>query len=182
MIKHRDSHVDHGLTEAQLRYLLARFADREAFFLKTIELPEDLGTVPCGLYGPIMNDPPIRDEEVTSAQRGERAWASRLVDRPARPTRLCTVIAGPHEETCGECGGAGERISLEIPYGSTPITYACESCGGGFGRGKGSGVVRHACVLYTAFGGPAAPQEPGDPGCKDVGASTAFWREHALAK
>ncbi|MAG65408.1 MAG: hypothetical protein CMK74_05990 [Pseudomonadales bacterium] len=39
----------------------------------------------------------------------------------------------------------------------------------------------HACVLYTAFGGPSAPQEPGDPGCKDVSASKQFWAQHALA-
>jgi hypothetical protein len=37
------------------------------------------------------------------------------------------------------------------------------------------------CVLYTAFGGPLAPQEPGDPGCRDVAASTEFWSKHALA-
>lgn len=38
-----------------------------------------------------------------------------------------------------------------------------------------------ACVLYTAFGGPLAPQEPGDPSCKDVDVSRAFWSEHALS-
>ena len=38
----------------------------------------------------------------------------------------------------------------------------------------------HPCVLFTAYGGPAAPQEPDDPGCRDVEASRAFWREHAL--
>ena len=138
MIKHNDSHVDHGLTEGQLRYLLDRFADRNAFFLETIELPEQLGTVPCGLYGPIMSDPPIDESEIQHESRGTRAWTSRLVARPTRPTRMITVIAGPHEE--------------------------------------------HACILYTAFGGPASPQEPGDPGCKDPVASAAFWREHALAK
>lgn len=37
------------------------------------------------------------------------------------------------------------------------------------------------CVLFTAFGGPLAPQEPGDPGCKDPDASRAFWAEHALS-
>ncbi len=138
MIRHRDSHVDHDLTEAQLRHLLDRFADRGAFFLETVELPEDLGTVPCGLWGPVMGDPPIGEEQVSYQRRGNRAWASRLVERPTRPTRLVTVIAGPHD-------GA-------------------------------------PCVLYTAFGGPPAPQENGDPGCKDPAASAAFWREHALAK
>ena len=38
MIKTADSHVDHGLTEIQLRYLLDRFADRSSFFLETITL------------------------------------------------------------------------------------------------------------------------------------------------
>ena len=138
MIKHRDSHVDHNLTEEQLRYLLDRFADRNAFFLETIELPEPLGTIPCGLWGPIMGDSPIEETEVCHGQRGTRAWTSRIVERPTRPTRTITVIAGPHDG--------------------------------------------NACVLFTAFGGPAAPQEPGDPGCKDPSASTAFWRAHALAR
>lgn len=40
------------------------------------------------------------------------------------------------------------------------------------------------CVLYTAFGGPAAPREPFDPGLADGElreASRAFWAEHALS-
>jgi hypothetical protein len=36
------------------------------------------------------------------------------------------------------------------------------------------------CVLFTAYGGPPAPQEPDDPACRDLTASRAFWREHAL--
>ena len=138
MIKHAISHVDHGLTEDQLNFLLDRFADRKAFFIETIELPENLGTAPCGLYGPIMGDEPINEAEVVHEHRGNRAWTSRLVNRPTRPTRKVTVIAGPHEG--------------------------------------------HDCILWTAFGGPLALQEPGDPGCKDPAASATFWRDHALAK
>lgn len=138
MIKHRDSHVDHGLTEAQLRYLFERFAECDGFFLETITLPTELGTVPCALFGPLLGDPPIHEDEVVYARRGDRAWDSRLIDRPSRPQRQVTVIAGPHDG--------------------------------------------QPCVLYTAFGGPAAPQEPGDPGCKDPTASAAFWRDHALAR
>ena len=138
MIKHADTHIDHGLTEGQLSFLIERFADRQAFFIETITLPVDLGTVPCGLYGPLMGDPPIREDEVTRAPRGSREWPSRIVERPARQQRDVTVIAGPHDG--------------------------------------------HPCVLYTAFGGPASPQEPGDPGCKDPAASAAFWQEHALAR
>lgn len=39
-------------------------------------------------------------------------------------------------------------------------------------------------VLYTAYGGPAAPREPGDPDLvkeEDWKASKAFWSTHALA-
>jgi hypothetical protein len=118
MIRHADSHVDHDLTEEQLRYVLDCFATRDAFFIETITLPAELGTVPCGLYGPVMGDSTIREDEVTYARRGERAWGSRLVDLPPRQQHEVTVIAGPHDG--------------------------------------------HPCVLFTAFGGPLAPQEPGD--------------------
>jgi hypothetical protein len=39
------------------------------------------------------------------------------------------------------------------------------------------------CVLYTAFGGPAAPREPFDPAIEDEDfrVSMAFWRDHALS-
>lgn len=116
MKRHAESHLDHHLTDAQIAHVFERFADRAAFFIETIELPEELGTVPCGLYGPSMGDAPVLEAE--QAKRGARAWTSRLVDRPARPTRQLTVIGGPHD---------GEP-----------------------------------CILYTAFGGPSTPQEPGD--------------------
>lgn len=119
---HADSHLDHGLTARQLAHILLRFADRDAFFIETIELPEELGTVPCALYGPIMGDDPITDHRVVMAPRGTRAWPSRMLSHSSiyqpRPTRLLTVIGGPSD---------GDP-----------------------------------CVLYTAFGGPQAPQEPGD--------------------
>lgn len=131
-----ESHLDHGLTAAQIDYVFERFADRVGFFVGTCELPAELGTVPCGLHGPLMGDAPVTDAELTP--RAGRAWPSRLVDHPPRPTRLVTVIAGPHE---------GEP-----------------------------------CALYTAFGGPLAPQEPGDPNCRDVAASETFWAVHALSR
>ena len=40
------------------------------------------------------------------------------------------------------------------------------------------------CVLYTAYGGPAAPREPGDPTISSwhgILESRTFWAEHALA-
>lgn len=136
---HKDSHVDHGLTQAQVDYLLKFFANRDAFFIETVGLPLELGTVPCGLFGPIMGDSPVPESEVTYERRGERTWTSRMLEVAyPRTSRKVTVIAGPHD---------GEP-----------------------------------CVLFTAYGGPLAPQEPDDPGCRDVEASRAFWREHALIK
>lgn len=173
MKRHQDSHLDHGLSEAQIEYFFDLFADQNAFFIETITLPVELGKVSCGLWGPAMGDPVIRDGSevlplkpgeyvipagtvglkmeawwrlpsytgaISLAKRGTRAWDSRLIDLPSRPTRLVTVIAGP--------------------------------------------LLNDPCVLYTAFGGPAAPREPLD---SDVPAdklpeSTKFWLEHALSK
>lgn len=41
----------------------------------------------------------------------------------------------------------------------------------------------YPCVLFTAYGGPLAPKEPGDPELKpeEREASERFWAEHALA-
>lgn len=35
--------------------------------------------------------------------------------------------------------------------------------------------------LFTAYGGPEAPQEPSDPKCRDVEKSRAFWSKAALS-
>jgi hypothetical protein len=133
------SHVDHGLSQAQVDWLVSRFADRKAFFIESVELPAELGTVPCGLYGPKMGDAPVGEGEVVYQRRGARENESRMVKLPMRPTRTVTVIAGPHEA--------------------------------------------EPCVLYTSFGGPLSPKEPGDPTLKpeEKDAAVAFWREHALA-
>ena len=175
MIKHRDSHIDHGLTEAQLQYVLERFAARNEFFIETITLPGELGTVPCGLYGPLMGDAPTSPSLVRHVARGDRTWSSRLVDLPPRQQYELTVIAGPHEETCSSCEGRGFYTD-PAPIGSGSTLGASQTC-----RACEGGKIKHACILYTAFGGPATPQEPGDPGCKDVEAATKFWAEHALA-
>jgi len=134
-----ESHVDHNLTEMHLAFIRERFADRDAFFIETVDLPADLPSLPCGLYGPTMGDDSIVNGTIDAA-RGTRKYASRLIDRPMRTSRSLTVIAGPHGDA--------------------------------------------SCVLYTAFGGPQAPREPGDP---DLGegdertASVAFWAIHALS-
>lgn len=133
------SHLDHSLTTKQLAYILSIFKDKEGFFKETITLPEELGTVPCGLYGPLMGDAPYTSSTVGvySACRAPREYFSNCVNLPTRQSRQVFVVAGPHEGL--------------------------------------------ACVLYTCYGGPEAPQEPGDPTCRDKDVSGKFWSEHALA-
>lgn len=135
MIKHKDSHLDHGLTPAQVEYIFERFAKRDGFFVETFELPERLGTVPCNLYGPTMGDAPVL--AAYRVRRGNRLTATPTITAPVRQTRKVTVVAGPHD---------GEP-----------------------------------CVLFTAYGGPAAPQEPDDPSNKRSNEAAKFWSEHALA-
>lgn len=169
MKRHAESHLDHGLNEAQVAYIFDLFKDQREFFKTVIELPVELGTVPCGLWGPVMGDLAIVEGRevlplppgdyilpadagmwsgrgldftgaITMAKRGARGWDSRLIDMPCRPTRKVFIVAGPHEE--------------------------------------------HACILYTCYGGSEAPQEPTDPNLPDNkrAVSEAFWKVHALSR
>lgn len=97
MIITDDSHLDHGLTEEQVAYIMERFGEREGFFIESFTLPDGLGTVQSALYGPIAGDPPIPEADVFYKVRGGRQGESRMVDAPPREQRKVTLIAGPHE-------------------------------------------------------------------------------------
>jgi len=89
------SHLDHGLTRAQVEYIANRFRDRRAFFTEEINLEEaGLGTVPCALHGPIMGDKPIGEDDVVYLKREGREGTTRLIDREPRMVTTVTVIAG----------------------------------------------------------------------------------------
>jgi hypothetical protein len=137
-----ESHLDHALSTKQIAWVLARFKENTGFSIQTVDLPPEIGTVPCGLYGPAMGDAPVPDAEVRMAPRGDRTVLSRLCKRPGRQTSKITVIMGPDD----------------------------------FG---------HDCVLYTSYGGPVAPREPGDPGLRtdeDRAEAAQFWSKHALSE
>lgn len=179
MIIHKDSHVDHHLTSDQLKHIETRFAERVGFFVETFELPTALGTVPCGLFGPLMGDSPVTDEEASWMKRGAREYPSRVIERRPRRTSKVTVVAGPHEETCGQCAGKGEVSPMakhenEFPIGAA-LNWQCPHCDGG--------KLKHGCILYTAFGGPAAPREMCDPTLPPalLDESKDFWGAHALS-
>lgn len=138
----KESHI-HEINERQLAFVVDALKDRTGAFVVAVELPPELGTLPCKLYGPIVGDAPVldTDHDLVVGVRGTRQYTSRMIRRTERPSRFATVIAGEHD---------GEP-----------------------------------CVLFTVFGGPIAPREPGDPSLgDDVRAhaeSKAFWAEHALA-
>jgi hypothetical protein len=90
------AHDDHDLTEEQIKFVqtFPPLLDRpaESFILEVVPLPEELGTVPCGLYGPAAGDEPVDESEVFYATRGDRKGPSRLVRKDTRPARNLVVI------------------------------------------------------------------------------------------
>jgi hypothetical protein len=97
---HAKSHRDH-VPRAVIDHVLASVRvphGAHVAYVVTIELPRRVGSfVHCGLYGPAMGDPPVRESEVHYATRPGRGWVSRLVRRPLRRTRLLTVVAVEQE-------------------------------------------------------------------------------------
>ena len=78
-------HADHGITPEQMEHIQASLihsVEGDGFFIAQDRIPSELGTVPCGLYGPIMGDDPVT--EATMEVRGDRPYADRMVDRPFR--------------------------------------------------------------------------------------------------
>ena len=74
--------------------MLQHFADRTEFFAETIELPVELGRVPCRLHGPAAGTSRVLEDEVEYRKRGDRTWVSRMCDRGIHHTRQVTVIGG----------------------------------------------------------------------------------------
>lgn len=93
-----ETHLHHGLTEDQMKFIWEVTKDREGFFIQRMHLPEHLGTLSCGLYGPLMGDKPVDESEVEYRMRPNRKYSSRMVKRPMRETREVTIIAGPDDK------------------------------------------------------------------------------------
>lgn len=97
---HAESHVDHVPSEVS-EHVLVRFADRDGFFVETVELPANMPEVYCALYGPACGDPAVPEDDAVYAKRWPREWTSRVIGRPLRRTRKLTVVAGPYKgEPC----------------------------------------------------------------------------------
>ena len=70
--KHAESHVDHSLTEAQLAFVLSHDPEKHGegrIRVFTVDIPPELGTLPCALYGPVEGDDPVPESEVVYRYR-----------------------------------------------------------------------------------------------------------------
>jgi len=149
------SHLDHGLDVGHVRFILERFAHETAFTLATVELPPSLADLPCALRGPTVGNVAVPDDEVVLRVRNGRAWPSRMM-------RMGYALMNKP----GHVSWAPMYVrQLTVIMGPA---------------GLGSETV----ALYTAYAGPVAPREPGDPSLASdhgaLAASVAFWAEHAL--
>jgi hypothetical protein len=137
-----ESHTDHGLLDCHWQFIQDEAAKlTEGVMITTLTLPNGMPPLQNALHGPSCGDVPVGEGEVVYETRGDRPWADRLVDRPARPTRQLTVIAIPVDA-------------------SNPDVL----------------------TMFTAYGGPMAPQHPEDPSNRDPEGAKAFWAEHALSR
>ena len=91
-------HKDHGITDSQWAFIEPIVKTRKPKKLPNgadhwvIEIPAELGTVPCGLYGPVMGDDPVTDDQVRLESRNDRPWKDRLINAPMRPVGFVQVI------------------------------------------------------------------------------------------
>ncbi len=101
-------HADHGVSEASLVWAVSQVPS-PGFFARTFELPPEEPDLLNGLYGPSCGDPPVEDAVTFTRQRSPDRPLSRMVRRPARPTRLLTVIGVAPQE--------GEEAVIYTAYG-----------------------------------------------------------------
>jgi len=96
-------------------------------------------------------------------------------DEPAVPSQLHADVPESecfYQQRCGR--KTWSRMCRRPPTTSSLVTVI----------GGPSSEAPGECILYTAYGGPLAPREPGDPGIEtpeQAAESFAFWRTHALS-
>lgn len=137
---HDDSHLDHGVNDRILAWVATLDVPADSVSVSTFELADNLPDLESGLYGPAAGDSAVKERHARYRVRKDRNGKSRVLPGcPMRPTRLLTVVTGPHDGLRG--------------------------------------------VLFTCYGGPAAPRELFDIELDDPAyiEAAAFWGEHALS-
>lgn len=103
-------HADHGIKDAQLKFIVGKLmAEDDGFFIKEVKIP---GQVPCGLYGPIMGDSPISDNEIEMVSRGRWEFGFRMIDKPMRPVDYVQAIGTKN----------GDELTIYTIYGGPLVS------------------------------------------------------------
>lgn len=87
-------HADHGISKEQMAFIQSQLMEEKGFFIKQVNIPVEMGSVPCGLYGPEMGDGPVPDKDVVMVSRGnDRPWDDRILKNfPTRPVNYVQAI------------------------------------------------------------------------------------------
>jgi hypothetical protein len=151
-------------TAADARSQLARHAHFLAFGHLDHSLSEDLVLWICEVF---TMDPELK---------------VRTVQVPAHLEPISSALYGP---ICGDA----PVLEPEVTYARRgDRSYESRLCARPARPTRTLTVITgphqgHGCVLYTAFGGPLTPKEPGDPTLTAENRDFAekFWAEHALS-
>jgi hypothetical protein len=95
---HDDSHLDHGVNDRVLAWIETLLVDAQAVEVNTLTLRDDMPDLESALYGPAAGDSPVLETSARYRKRKGRDIKSRVLPGcPPRPTRLITVVTGPHD-------------------------------------------------------------------------------------
>ena len=104
------SHLDHGLSERLVKIIAEKYADRQAFFIDTFEIPSDHPTLPCALIEGVP------EFDCFYRQRKGRSTWSRLCRRPPSWSSVVTVVGGPSgDEPCVLYTAYGGKLAPREP-------------------------------------------------------------------
>ena len=157
---HQDSHTDHGITEPLRNYVLDQFHGRDSFFVETVTYRENYERH----VGPYL------------IERGAHESETYTVDLPAVSCALHLNVPEAETHYAKRGDRAWEsRMCKRQPRMVREVTVVA---------GPHPDDPAAGMVLFTMYGGPEAPREPGDPSLEGVAleVSTAFWTHAALSE
>lgn len=157
---HKDSHVDHGIDRRVRDYVRLQFRGRTEFFVETFEYPEN-----HPVYPSLSDWRAIHD-----------GTPSYYVDLPPVPCALHMDV--PESEVHYARRGDRQwdsRLCRREPRMVREVTIVA----GPHPEDPDAGMV-----IFTMYGGPAAPREPGDPSLEGEALEEAksFWAKAALSE
>lgn len=154
---HEDSHLDHGIPKPVVEFVLKQFRDRTEFFIETITLPE-----------------------VIEHRHGLDHWQAPgavFAETKVDPVPCGLHLDVPESEVHYAKRGDREyksRLCNRPPRMVREVTIIA---------GVSSEHPDAGMILFTIFGGPAAPREPGDPSLEGeaLEESEKYWKSAALS-